>query len=57
VVQPVRETDAREQRLGPRAAFVLGDPRFEHGQFDVFERRQHGQQVEALEHEADATQP
>ena len=53
VVHAVGEVHALEHGLRPLAPLLGGDPAEEQGQLDVLERGRVGQQVEALEHEAD----
>src|SRR5262249_55007434 len=51
------QADILEQRLGARAPLRFVDAGLRLRQLDVLRRRQHGQQEEALEHEADLAQP
>jgi hypothetical protein len=54
MVHAVAESDHVERFPGTFGAFVFGEARVEGGEFGVLERGGAGEQVEALEDEADA---
>ena len=55
MVGPIRQADDVEATLGALLHLVGGDapPAVEHGQLDVFERGRAGEEIEALEDEAE----
>ena len=54
---PVSQPDVSEQLSSPGRPLPPGQARFGHGQLDVLPRGQDGEEVEALEDEAQAEEP